>query len=356
MRALAILALACGIAHAAQDVPDVLQRPALQSARAASSALLAIARAGKRLVSVGERGIIVLSDDDGKTWRQAKVPVSVSLTNVRFVSEREGWAVGHSGVVLRSDDGGETWSRQLDGVQAAALVLDAARAKARTGATQDARALADAERLVTDGPDKPLLDVHFSDERHGLVVGAYGLAFATEDGGKTWRSWVDRIPNPRGKHLYRIQALGSRLFIAGEQGALFRSDDGGNAFAAVTTPYAGSYFGVVAGTNDELLVFGLRGNAWWSGDAGQHWQKVDSGSPAPLVDSLRLVDGTLLLIDQAGQALVSRDQGRSLRRVSLDEASPTSGVTQAADGTLVVCGLRGVRRVSLSAKPADPKA
>src|SRR5205814_4991576 len=99
-----------------------------------------------------------------------------------------------------------------------------------------------------------------------------------------------------------------------------------------------------------------RGNAWWSGDAGQHWQKVDSGSPAPLVDSLRLVDGTLLLIDQAGQALVSRDQGRSLRRVSLDEASPTSGVTQAADGTLVVCGLRGVRRVSLSAKPADPKA
>ncbi|WP_330834508.1 WD40/YVTN/BNR-like repeat-containing protein [Piscinibacter sp.] len=343
------------MADAAQDVPDLLQRPALQSARAAGSALLAVARAGKRLVSVGERGIIVLSDDDGKTWRQAKVPVSVSLTNVRFVTERLGWAVGHSGVVLHSADAGETWSRQLDGVQAAALVLDAVRSRVGAAAADESarKELAEAERLVADGPDKPFLDAHFSDEKHGLVVGAYGLAFTTDDGGKHWRSGMSRIPNPKGKHLYRVQASGSQIFIAGEQGAFFRSGDGGNSFAAVATPYAGSYFGVAAGAGGGLLVFGLRGNAYWSGDAGRSWHKVDRGGPAPLIDAVRLADGTLLLIDQAGQALASRDEGRSLRRVSLGIALPTSGLVQAADGALVVCGLRGVRRVSLPSKLVD---
>jgi photosystem II stability/assembly factor-like uncharacterized protein len=63
--------------------------------------LTGIARAGKRLVAVGERGIVVLSDDDGATWRQASVPVSVTLAAVQFPTPTQGWVVGHYGVVLR---------------------------------------------------------------------------------------------------------------------------------------------------------------------------------------------------------------------------------------------------------------
>jgi photosystem II stability/assembly factor-like uncharacterized protein len=56
--------------------------------RAAASLQLSVTRAGKRLVSVGERGLVLLSDDDGRSWRQARqVPVSVALTQVRFVSD-----------------------------------------------------------------------------------------------------------------------------------------------------------------------------------------------------------------------------------------------------------------------------
>ncbi len=54
----------------------------------------------------GERGIVLLSDDAGVSWRQAKVPVSVSLTAVQFVDAEQGWAVGHLGVVLHTQDGG----------------------------------------------------------------------------------------------------------------------------------------------------------------------------------------------------------------------------------------------------------
>ncbi|MBI5444053.1 MAG: glycosyl hydrolase, partial [Deltaproteobacteria bacterium] len=112
------------------EVSDLLDRPATVSGRALRSVQLAVARAGKRLVSVGERGTVLLSDDDGRTWRQAKVPVSLTLTCVCFASERSGWAAGHSGVVLRTSDGGETWVKQLDGRQAAQIELAAAKAAA----------------------------------------------------------------------------------------------------------------------------------------------------------------------------------------------------------------------------------
>lgn len=350
-----ILGALASISSPAIAESDVLQRPAMQSARASNRVMLAVARADKRLVAVGERGIIMLSDDEGKTWRQARVPVSVSLTRVWFTNARNGWAVGHGGVVLNSVDGGENWSKQLDGIQAAALMLDAVRAKAGDGGEAAQKQLAEAERLVGDGPDKPFLDVYFSDENHGLIVGAYGLAFATNDGGKQWQPWSNRIPNPKGKHLYRIHASGNDLFIAGEQGALFHSSDAGKTFAEVPTPYGGTYFGVLTGGKHELLVYGLRGNAFWSGDAGQSWQKVDSRGLGTLTAGLCLADGSMLLIDETGHLLKSSDAGRHFQRLQNGQSSLIAGAAQAADGSLLLAGMQGITRLTLSTKLVEEK-
>ena len=95
------------------------------------SVLLDVVKTGNRLVAVGERGVVVLSDDGGRTWRQASVSTSVTLTSVQFASLKAGWAVGHSGVVVHTEDGGETWTRQLDGRTAAKLAVEAAQLNAK---------------------------------------------------------------------------------------------------------------------------------------------------------------------------------------------------------------------------------
>lgn len=354
------LALVTGVSHAA-SVPeqvnaiDPLDRPAQMSARADRSVLLAVGRADKRLVVVGESGIILLSDDNGATWRQVNAPTSVTLTNVHFVSGNVGWVVGHGAVILHTRDGGETWVRQLDGRQAAQLDVDAARARVAAGDPAGNKALADAERQLKDGPDKPLLDVYFSDEKNGLVVGAYGLIFATDDGGKTWHSLRERLDNPKGRHLYDIQAVGTKILVVGEQGALYRSIDGGGTFSEIKTPYVGTFFGALAASQGEIIIYGLRGNVFRSSDDGVSWQKVDLGLPVTLTAGDRLADGALVLVDETGRVLQSRDGGQSFKAVPVPQPSPFTGIIHAADGSLVLSGARGMTRLLPATTLAEHK-
>jgi len=70
-------------------------------------------RAGNRIVAVGDRGYIVLTDDNGATWRRARAPATALLTAVTFLDTKSGWAVGHDSVILATADGGETWAQQF---------------------------------------------------------------------------------------------------------------------------------------------------------------------------------------------------------------------------------------------------
>ena len=344
--------------YAQAVVSGPLERPAQLSPHAENSVLVAVTSTPDRLVAVGERGIVVLSDDNGVSWRQAKVPVSVTLTSVQFVDAKQGWAVGHGGVVLHSKDGGETWEKQFDGIELAQTLLRVAkeRQQSNNGDPDELeRQVKAAALMVSDGPDKPLLDVYFVNRRTGYIIGSYNLILRTDDGGHNWQPWQAHVDNPTGLHLYAMGGSGSSLYIVGEQGSVFRSDDDGAVFAAVATPYQGSYFDLLVDSSDKVLVGGLRGSVFRSDDSGADWTKVDIPSGASITGSVRLKDGRFVLVNQSGQLLVSHDQGNSFQLSSLKQFAPLAGVTQSADGSLVVVGMRGVNRISLSSVVGSTK-
>ncbi|MFH0728064.1 MAG: YCF48-related protein [Pseudomonadota bacterium] len=336
-------------------VPDSLERSSAVCRNAERSVLLDVARAGNRLIAVGERGIIIWSDDTGKSWRQAEVPASESLTAVDFPTATKGWAVGHGGIVLHTEDSGKTWSRQLDGAAAAKLALDAAEAAAQAAGPKDRgaqRRLAEAQRLVDDGPDKPFLDVQFEDERRGFIVGAYSLMFRTEDAGQTWTPWMDRLNNPKGLHLYAIRIIGEAVYLAGEQGLFLRSLDGGNTFERRDTPYPGAYFTLTADAAGAVVLAGLRGNAFRSADRGDSFSPVSVPIPASLNAVTRAEDGTLYFANQAGFVLVSRDQGRTLRPLPARRLPPVAALISLGPKALLTVGWGGAIPVSLEAAGA----
>ncbi|GGO76453.1 hypothetical protein GCM10011348_03700 [Marinobacterium nitratireducens] len=327
-------------------VGKVLETPAMAVPQLESAVFIELARAGDRLVAVGERGLIALSDDQGESWRQASVPVSVSLTAVQFIDADHGWAVGHGGVVLATQDGGEHWQVRLTGIEAARLELDAARA-AQPGAT-DTRA-ADlrvqlAERLLAEGPDKPFLALHFSDAGHGLVVGAFGLAFRTEDGGHSWRSAVGQIENPYGMHIYAIAREGHTWYLGGEQGFLARADNGRD-FRQLESPYEGTYFTLQARAGGGLLLAGMKGHAFVSSDRGESFAPLASRAGASFSDSIALPGGDALLSNQAGMLFRLTAAGH-LAPFAQPLRRPVSGLTQAPDGGLVFAGFTGLFRLA----------
>jgi len=325
---------------AAEPVGAALDRPA-QGVRAPERAvLLGAAQAGAAWIAVGERGL-VLRSDDGAQWRQIASPVSVTLTAVRFADERYGVAVGHGGSVLVTEDGGRRWERRLDGRRLAELLL--ADAKTR----QDAPAQKAAEQLRTDGPDKPLLDVLVFGPGRVLVIGAYGLALATEDGGTTWASWAARLDNPKALHLYAVRQRGHRIVIAGEQGLVFKSDDAGQTFQRLSTPYQGSYFTLELPDEREIVLAGLRGNVWHSLDGGREWSALATPMPASVVASRLGADGALLLANQAGFVLARR--GNAFVPVNREPLPPLTGLASGPGGALLALSIQGV--IPIAFKP-----
>jgi len=338
---------------------DVLDTPALESPLAIKNLLNGVAVAGKRLICVGQRGHILYSDDQGKKWIQASVPVSSDLVAVFFPSPQKGWAVGHDGVVLHSTNGGSSWVKQFDGRAAAQVMASyhkgwkncaSCHDKIATpkGAPQGAEAglMADLKSFTEQGPDKPFLDVWFENDTTGFIVGAFNLIFRTVDGGKTWEPWFDRTENSKRYHLYAIRTVGQDLFISGEQGLVLKLDQKSGRFVAQKTPYNGSFFGIT-GKTGSVIAFGLRGNVFRSTNGGSDWQKVETGIQAGLTGSAMTEDGKIVLVSQGGDVLVSGDDGASFKPAKVAQPIFATSVATINKDTLLISGLRGVQVQSL---------
>ena len=322
---------------------DPLDAPATQSPLAARSLLQGVAKAGSRIVAVGQRGHVVYSNDSGASWKQASVPVSSDLTAVFFIDDKQGWAVGHDGVILHTADSGEKWELQLNGRTANDLLIAAMERKvAAEPASDDARKLlAEAQRYKEQGADKPFLDVWFADAQNGYAVGAYNLIVRTRDGGKSWEPWFDRTDNPKFFNLYAIRSVAGDVYVVGESGVVLKLDESAQRFRALALPYNGSFFGVVE-AGSAVLVYGLRGNAWRSDDRGANWSKVEAGLQGSIVAAARMPQGGTLLADAGGRVARSTDDGRSFGVIALKQPMPLTGLAAIGEGKLAVVGPRGI--------------
>ena len=64
------------------------------------------------VVAVLDKGSVVLSEDKGRTWQEITLPSPyehLHLGAVKFADPRHGWVAGHNGVILATNDGGKTW-------------------------------------------------------------------------------------------------------------------------------------------------------------------------------------------------------------------------------------------------------
>lgn len=342
----AALGYACAGALPARGDPGSFKDPIVTAAtpykNAEASRLNAIVRAGERLVAVGPQGRIVVSADAGSTWKQSPVPVSSDLVSVRFVTPTTGWAVGHDGVVVRTVDGGDTWSKQLDGRDAALVMKERYVDRASTDDAASKKLSSEIARVVSEGADKPFFDVLFVDENEGFIVGAFNMAFRTEDGGRTWQPLYDRTDNPERLHIYSLAAAGGQVYAAGERGLVMRWDRAEKRFRAIPSPYAGSFFGSLA-SRSLIFVFGMRGSIYASPDGGEGWSKLHTAFTSGVTSATALPDGNFVFVTQGGQVAVTTDEGRTLRSAKVSRPGSFNGVAAVDHERVALVGPWGVQ-------------
>lgn len=258
-----------------------------------------------RLVAVGERGHVVLSDDQGETWRQAQVvPTRSTLTSLTAFENRL-WAAGHDSVIITSGDGGETWTRQYF----------------------------DPER------QQPVMHIRFFDAHSGVAMGAYGLYLVTEDGGQTWQ---DEMVDPDNEyHLNDMVVLdGGRRMIAGEAGFSYRSLDGGATWEAMELPYQGSMWGAQLVADGCVLFYGLRGHILETCDFGDSWQELSAKTQASLSGSA-FHDGQTVLVGNSG-TIVVRDSSGAFTVGSYPGGVDLAAALSLGDGRFILTGEEGI--------------
>jgi photosystem II stability/assembly factor-like uncharacterized protein len=291
---------------------------------------------GERIIVVGERGHILISEDHGVSWQQQEVPTRANLTSVFFIDPANGWVAGHDSIILQSRDGGRHW-----------------------------------QQVYADPEDeRPIFDLWFRDMNHGYAVGAYGLFLTTVDGGKSWQSLdfnpatlvanggeaddgsddeIDEESWGIDFHLNQVAATpNGRILITAEAGNIYRSDDASRSWLSLPSPYEGSFYGSLPLSQTSLLAFGLRGHLFRSEDTGNSWRPVDSGTQATLNDGIRLHDGRIVLVGLAGTLLISNDDGHSFTLHAQADRAGIAKVLQADDKGLILIGEHGVKRLDLT--------
>jgi photosystem II stability/assembly factor-like uncharacterized protein len=180
------------------------------------------------------RGVILRTRDGGAHWRAQRVPSGVqTLSKVRFIDDRTGWAVGSPGIVLRTTDGGATWKRTL--LARDSNLLDVEFVDRRYGwVCGSAKYGGDLGYRTTDGgvtwiresiPADAIQAVDFTDRKHGWQVGMSGLVIATSDGGVTWRVLPQSAP---ASYLFGLRMWGDGTgFVAGQFGTIMKTETGG---------------------------------------------------------------------------------------------------------------------------------
>lgn len=262
----------------------------------------------KRVVAVGERGNILLSDDQGGSWQPATVKPQRDLTLTALVAlpDKSLLAVGHDGWIVRSEDEGANWSEvRFDGEIA-----------------------------------EPLLGIWSAGGNRVLAFGSFGKFYQSGDDGRTWQAQPLEVDSA---HLNGMDGgTDGRRMVVGEQGLVLRSDDGGHSWHKLEPFYNGSLFGVVRLSPDRWVTYGMRGHVFVSQDFGQTWEPVKVDNQLPLYGHVLLPNDGGLLIVGAGSSVVRLDGKGEL--VSATRLPGLGTLTSAVmvGSRLLVGGERGV--------------
>ena len=94
--------------------------------------------------------------------------------------------------------------------------------------------------------------------------------------------------------------------------------------------------------NNNLLIWGMRGNAYVSRDGGRSWLRSETNTDRSISGGTQLADGTIVLTGLSGLVLVSKDNGRTFDASVRSDRLSFATVSSKSDSEVLLYGDPGV--------------
>jgi photosystem II stability/assembly factor-like uncharacterized protein len=161
------------------------------------------------------------------------------------------------------------------------------------------------------------LDVAFTDNHHGFLVGSNRLIEETDDGGASWSPRALALPEEENFRLISIDFNGNEGWIAGQPGLLLHSTDGGQNWdrLLLDTKLPGEPYLITAlGTGKAELATNV-GAVYQTSDGGSSWQANVSDAAGAVRDLRRDGDGRYVSVSSLGNFFATWQPGQDTWQV-----------------------------------------
>jgi len=198
------------------------------------------------------------------------------------------------------------------------------------------------------------LDVAFTDDRHGYLVGSNRMIQETNDGGATWNERSLDLPEEENFRLISIDFNGDEGWIAGQPGLLMHSNDGGQNWTRLflDTKLPGEPYLITAlGPHSAELATNV-GAVYQTSDDGGSWEALVTDAAGAVRDLRRSNDGSYVSVSSLGNFYATWQPGDAVWQVHQRVSSQRlQSIGYQPDGNLWMVA-RGAQ-IRLNDQPGD---
>jgi photosystem II stability/assembly factor-like uncharacterized protein len=230
----------------------------------------AMASNGKVVVVGTQSGVILTSDDQGKTWKRTPLG-NTSLVDITVCGDQSFVAIDHYHKVWSADADGKKWTSVSLAMPRTPLAVTCDKQGGWWVVGVNSVIAGSADRGATWkttelGEDTQITAIQFLDEKNAIALGEFGLSVTSDDGGMTWK----KGPKMPGEFYPYAALFASRTegWVAGVAGQMLHTTDSGKTWNKQPNTTGASlnrlfmHEGKPLGVGAGGVIAQLEGNSW----------------------------------------------------------------------------------------------